>query len=126
MSMGFFSRMNPTVRGLAIVALIAGIVVVLKIEATLVALQALISILFLLAIAWFVFSVWRENRAEIATWSLRSRLTFYGAAVLIVADVGLAWWAGARGLNLLAFLGVLAVSGFSMWRVWRDQRTYGI
>ena len=126
MTMGFFSRLNPTVRGFAIIALVAGVVVVLQLEATLVALSLLMSVLFVLAIVYFVYLVWRENRAEIATWSLRSRLTFYGAAVLIVADVGLAWWAGARGLNLLAFLGVLAVGGFSMWRVWRDQRTYGI
>ncbi len=124
--MSFFSRMNPTVRGFAIIALIAGIVVVLQLEATLVALSALLSILFVLAIVYFVFLVWRENRAEIATWSLRARTTFYGAALLVVADVGVAWWAGARGLNLLAFLGVLAISGFAMWRVWRDQRTYGI
>ncbi len=124
--MSFFSRMNPTVRGFGIIALIAGIVVVLQLEATLVALSALLSILFVLAIVYFVFLVWRENRAEIATWSLRARTTFYGAALLVVADVGVAWWAGARGLNLLAFLGVLAISGFAMWRVWRDQRTYGI
>jgi hypothetical protein len=124
--MSFFSRINPTVRGFAIIALIAGIVVVLQLEATLVALSLVMSILFVLAIAWFVYLVWRENRAEIATWSLRARLVFYGAAALIVADIALAWWAGARGLNLLAFLGVLAIGVFSMWRVWRDQRTYGI
>jgi phage shock protein PspC (stress-responsive transcriptional regulator) len=124
--MSFFSRVNPTVRGFAIIAVIAGLVVVLQLEATLVALSLLMSILFVLAIAYFVFLVWRENRADIATWSLRARSTFYGAALLILADIGLAWYGGAHGLNLLASLGVLAICGFSMWRVWRDQRTYRI
>jgi hypothetical protein len=122
----FFSRMNPTVRGFAIIVLIAIVVVVLQLESTLVALSAILSILFVLAIVFFVFLVWRQNRADIATWSVRARATFYGAALLIVADIGAAWWGGARGLNLLAFLAVLALCGFSMFRVWRDQHSYGI
>ena len=70
------------------------------------------------------FLVWRANRADIATWPLRARASFYGAALLIVADVGVAWLAGARGLNLLAFLGVLVGSGFAMFRIWRDMHHY--
>ena len=121
---GFFSRLNPTLRGFAIIAVIAILIVVLQLEATLVALSAILSILFVLAIAFFVFLVWRQNRADIATWSVRARTTFYGAAVLIVADIGVAWWGGAHGLNLLAFLAVLALCGFAMFRVWRDQHSY--
>jgi hypothetical protein len=123
---GFFSRLNPTLRGFAILALVALVIVVLQLEATLVALSAILSIVFILAIAFFVFVVWRENRADIATWSVRARSTFYGAALLIVADIGAAWWGGARGLNLLAFIAVLAICAFSMFRVWRDQHSYGI
>ena len=123
---GFFSRMNPTLRGFMIIAVIALIIVVLQLQATLLALSAILSIIFVLAIAFFVYLVWRENRAEIATWPARARAAFYGAAVLIVADIGLAWWGGARGLNLIAFLAVLALCGFSMWRVWREQHHYGI
>lgn len=120
----FFSRMNPTLRGLLIVALIALVVVLLQLEGTLLALRAILSIIFVLAIVFFVYLVWRENRADIATWPARARTTFYGAALLIVADIGAAWWGGARGLNLIAFLAVLALCGFSMWRVWRDQHHY--
>lgn len=123
---GFFSRMNPTVRGFAIIVLIAAIVVALQLEATLVALQAILSILFVLAIVFFVYLVWRQNRADIATWSMRARSTFYGAALLIVADIGAAWWGGAHGWNLLAFLAVIAVGGVAMFRVWREQHSYGI
>ena len=121
-----FPRINPTLRGLLIVALIALIVVVLQLQTTVAVVSALLSIAFILALTFFVYLVWRENRAEIATWSLRARLTFYGAALLIVVDIGVRWWRGSPGLQLLAFLGVIVICGFAMWRVWRDQRTYGI
>jgi hypothetical protein len=123
---GIFGRMNPTLRGLLIVALIALVVVLLQLQTTLSVVSALLSIAFILALTFFVYLVWRERRAEIATWSLRARLTFYGAALLIVVDVGVRWWYGAPGLELLAFFAVIVICGFAMWRVWRDQHTYGI
>ena len=97
----FFSRMNPTLRGLLIVALIALIVVALQLQSTLSVVSALLSIAFILAITFFVYLVWRERRAEIATWSLRARVTFYGAALLIVTDIGRAvtWYAGRPTLQ---------------------------
>jgi hypothetical protein len=124
--MSFFRRINPTVRGLLIVALIALVVVVLQLEPTLTVVSALLSIAFVLAITFFIYLLWRERRSEIATWSLRARASFYGAALLIVADIGVKWLWGSPGLELLAFLAVLVVCGFAMWRVWRDQHTYGI
>jgi hypothetical protein len=124
--MGFFSRINPTVRGFAIVALIAVVIVVLQLQATLTVISALLSIAFILAITFFVYLVWRENRAEIATWSARARFAFYGAALLIVAQIGVWWWFGADGPEILAAIAVIVFSAFAMWRVWRDQHTYGI
>ena len=120
----FFSRMNPTLRGFLVLAAIAAIVVVLQLEATLAALVILARVAFLLAIAFFVFLMWRERREGISLWSQRARIVFYGAAVLAVADVGVYWYGGAAGLQILAFVGVLAASGFAMWRTWRDQHTY--
>ena len=122
----FFGRMNPTLRGLLIVALIALVVVVLQLETTLSVISALLSIAFILAITFFVYLVWRERRAEIAMWSLRARVTFYGAALLIVTDIGVRWWKGSPGLQLLAFIGVIVICAVAMWRVWRDQHRYGI
>jgi len=120
-----FSRLNPTLRGFLLIGLIALIVVVLKLEATLIALSIILRIAFFLAVAFFVFLMWRERRDDIDTWSGRSKTVFYGAALLIVADVG-AWI--VRGLgsgpNALAFVLVLGLSGFAMWRVWRDEHTY--
>ncbi len=82
-------------------------------------------IAFLLAIAFFVFLMWRERRAEIGMWSTRARVVFYGAALLAVADLGVDWYGGAHGLQVLAFVGVLVLAGVAMWRTWRDQHTYG-
>jgi small-conductance mechanosensitive channel len=119
-----FSRMNPTVRGFVVLALIAAIVVVLQLEATLTALLILARVAFLLAIAYFVFLMWRERRQGISLWPQRARVVFYGAAVLAVVDVGAYWYGGASGLQILAFVGVLVGCGFAMWRTWRDQHTY--
>jgi len=120
-----FSRINPTLRGFLIIGLIALVVVVLQLEATLVALSIILRIAFFLAIAFFVFLMWRERRSDIDTWSARAKTVFYGAALLIVADVG-AWIVGGldTGLDALAFVLVLGLSGFAMWRIWRDEHSY--
>jgi hypothetical protein len=120
----FFSDMNPFVRGLLIVALVALVIVVLQLYQTLFALQLLARIAFFLAIAFFVYMMWRERRGDIATWSLRSQAVFYGGALLIVVDLGAYFLVGASGPDALAFLLVLGLCGFSMFRVWRDERQY--
>jgi len=121
---GFFSRMNPTLRGFLILALIALIVVVLQLESTLIALTIIARIAFILAIAFFVFLVWRERREEISTWPRRAKLAFYGAAILAVIDLAAYWYGGAHGLQLLAFVAVLLLCGLAMFRIWRDQHHY--
>ena len=121
---GFFSRMNPTVRGFLILILIAAIVVVLQLESTLTALLVLARIAFLLAIAFLVFLIWRERRGEIGMWSVRAQVVFYGAAILAVADLGADWYGGAHGLQVIAFVGVLVICGWAMFRTWRDQHSY--
>ena len=120
----FVSDMNPTVRGFVIIALVAVVIVVLQLQATLVALSLLAQIAFLLAIAFFVYLVWRERRGEIEMWPARARASFYGAAVLIVLDIVAYWLERPSGPDALAFVLVLGICAFSMYRVWRDQRTY--
>jgi hypothetical protein len=120
----FFAEMNPLVRGLLIVGAIALVVVVLQLYATLAALYAIASIAFFIAIAFFVFLMWRERRGEIETWSPRAQFAFYGAALLAVVDLAAYFIVGASGPDALAFLLVLIICGFSMFRVWRDQHTY--
>ncbi len=118
------SRINPTLRGFLIVAAIAGVIVVLRLEATLNALFILARIAFLLAIAFFVYLVWRERRQEIGVWPTRAQAVFYGAALLIVADIGAISFVDETGPDAVAFVLVLALSAFAMWRTWRDQHTY--
>jgi hypothetical protein len=120
----FFTRMNPSLRGFLIILVVVAVIVVLQLERTLDALLILARIAFLLAIAFFIYMVWRERREEIAAWPARARTVFYGAALLAVADLGVDWYGGAHGLQVLAFVGVLAGCGFALWRVWRDQHTY--
>ena len=119
-----FSRMNPTLRGFAIIAAIALAIVLLRLEVTLVALLIVARIAFFLAIAFFVYLMWRERREEIGQWSRRARAVFYGAALLLVADLGANWYGGAHGLQVLAFIAVLVLCGFALYRTWRDQHTY--
>ena len=69
----FFSRMNPTLRGFLIILAIVAVVVVLQLQATLAALLIVARVAFMLAIAFFIYLMWRERREEIAAWPTRAR-----------------------------------------------------
>jgi uncharacterized membrane protein YhhN len=116
---------HPTLRGFMIIAAIAVVVVALSLQPTLTALFLLVRIAFFLAIAFFIYLVWRERREDIAVWPRRAYVTFYGAAILAVASLAVYFWRGAAGWDAAAFLVILGLCGFSMWRVWREQHTYG-
>jgi hypothetical protein len=116
--------MNPTVRGFALIALFSAVIVVLQLESTLVAVSAVLQILFLLAIGFFVYVVWRQRRHAISLWPVRARTAFYGAAGLIIVDIAAYWFDRPSGPDAVAFILVLALAAFSMWRIWRDQHTY--
>jgi hypothetical protein len=124
--MRFLKDMNPFVRGLLVVGLIALVVVVLQLQATLTALFLLAQIAFFLAIAFFIYLLWRERRSDIDTWSTRAKAAFYGAAILAVVDVGAFFLDRPSGREALVFFLVLIICGFAMFRVWRDQHSYGL
>jgi small-conductance mechanosensitive channel len=119
----FVQDMNPLVRGFVVIALIALVVVVLQLQATLTALFLLAQIAFFIAIAVFLYLLWRERRDEVNAWSRRSRAVFFAAILLMVVDVGAYILVGASGPDALAFLLVLGLCGFAVFRVWRDERT---
>jgi hypothetical protein len=121
----FFADMNPTLRGFLIIIAIALVVVILNLETTLVSLRVLASIAFFIAIAVFIYLLWRERRSDISMWPGRARFAFYGGALLIVAALGLFFWSGVSGRSALAFFVILGLAAFSMYRAWRDQHTYG-
>jgi len=118
---------SPSLRAFGILVIIAAVITALQLGTGLRVILAFLQILFLLAIAYVVFMLWRRRREEIAMWSLRSRLVFYGGAALATADVGLAFspWFPNTGLETIVFLAALAGGLFAMWRVWRDEHTYG-
>ena len=120
----YLANMNPTVRGLAIVALVAAVVVVLSLESVLSTVGGLLRIAFFLAIAFFLFLVWRERRSDIEAWSERSRNVFYGAIVLAVIDIGAYIGLQPSGRDALAFFLVLGACAYSAFRVWRQEHTY--
>ena len=121
----FFADMNPTLRGFLIIAVIVLAIIILNQQTALLSLVYLTRIVFFLAVAFFLYLVWRERRGEISTWSSRAQWAFYGAAVLALVSIGTFIVYGASGRNALAFFVILGLCGFSMFRVWRDQHTYG-
>lgn len=120
---------NPTIRGFAIILVIAGVITALRLEDTVAALFLVVRIAFIVAIAYFLFTLWRRRREEISTWSARAQTVFYAAAVLALVNLALAFVPGldypATGLEALVFFAVLAACAFAMWRIWRDEHTYG-
>lgn len=115
---------NPTVRGLALVAAVALVIVLLSLEESLATAGALLRVAFFLAIAFFLFLLWRERRGDIETWSDRGRRTFYGAIVLAVVDVAALIGLSPRGLDAVVFFVVLLACGWAIWRVWRQEHRY--
>ena len=123
--MRLWRDLNPTLRGFFILALIAGAITAASGgERVLFALFVLMRIAFLLAMVWFAYTLWRNHRSEINVWPLRARAVFYGAALLLVADLLVYFFRHVAGPDALAFFLVLGGCGYALWRVWRDQHTY--
>lgn len=106
------------------VAIVALVVVVLSLEPVLAVTGGLLRIAFFLAIAFFLFLVWRERRGDLEAWSQRSRLVFYGAIGLAVVDVGAALGLSPTGGETVAFFVVLGCCAWAVVSVWRSEHTY--
>jgi purine-cytosine permease-like protein len=120
-----WSRIPPLLRGLALIAVVAVIVLVLNLETTLSTAQALVSIAFFLAIAYFLFLVWRERRGDLEAWNDWNRKLFYAAIVLAVIVVGLAIGFGLpESRDALALILSLAACVYVVYRVWRLEHRY--
>jgi amino acid transporter len=124
----WWSELNGTVRGFIVILAIAAVVFVLNLESTLISLGLILQIVFFLAIAVVLYMFWRDRmRHEIETWSERSSRVFYGSALLIIVDFAAFFWPGRRtaGLDAFAFIVVLILAAYAMWRVWHAERTLG-
>ena len=122
--MRLWRDLNPSLRGFFILAVIAGVITAASGERALFALFVLMRVAFLIAMVWFAYTLWRNHRSEIATWPARAKAVFYGAALLLVADLLVYFFRHVAGPDALAFFLVLGGGGYAMWRVWRDQHTY--
>ena len=120
------SRINPTLRGFAIIVLIAVVITLLNFQNAVNSLLLIARIAFFLAIAFFLFLLWRERREEISMWGARSRVVFYGAVLLAVANIAASFTDYPHGgLEVLIFIAVFVACGYSLWRTWRSEHTYG-
>jgi hypothetical protein len=115
---------NGFVRGMALIALVSLVIVALSLEESLVTAGALLRVAFFLAIAFFLFLLWRERRSDIETWNTLSQRTFYGAIVLAVLDVGAVLGLRPTGLDAIVFFVVLACCAWAIVRVWRREHRY--
>jgi hypothetical protein len=117
--------MSPFVRNLLILAGVAVVVLVLNLEVALITVGVLLRIAFILAIAVAVYFFWRDfGRREMSTWPARAQWVVYGAAALLIVDLGWLFLGGLSGPDALAFILVAAACVFAAWRTWQDQRTY--
>lgn len=123
--MRLWQKIPPLARGLGIVALIALVVVVLSLEPVLATVGGLLQIAFYLAVAFFLFLLWRERRGDLEAWSEWNRRVFYAAIVLAVVDIGMAIGLGfPAGVGAFAFVLVLAACAYVVVRVWRLEHRY--
>ncbi len=119
-----WGRIPPLARGLGIVALIAVVVVVLSLEPVLATVGGLLRIVFFLAVAFFLFLLWRERRGDLEAWTELNRKLFYGAIALAVLAIGMAIGLGAPRRDALALVLVLAACVWVVVRVWRLEHRY--
>ena len=120
-----WDRVPPLARGFGIVALIAVVVVVLSLEPVVATVGGLLQIAFFLAVAFFLFLLWRERRGDLEAWSEWNRRLFYAAIVLAVVDIGMAIGLGLpSGPDALAFFLVLGACVYVVVRIWRIEHRY--
>jgi len=116
--------MNPFVRNLGIVAIVAILIVVLNEETALSTAAILLRFAFIVVIAVVAYFFWRDfGRREISMWPERAARAFYAAVGLFIVDIGWYMLAGLSGRDALAFFVVAAICVYVAVRTWRAQRS---
>ena len=79
---------------------------------------------FLAAIAWLLYTVSRQNRLTLATLSDGRRAILYGAFGLIALLIAGTDEMFNTGGGTLAWILLLGVSAAAIWRIWLEANTY--
>ena len=79
---------------------------------------------FLAAIAWMVFTLSRQNQLTLAALSDGRRAILYGALGLIALLIAGSDELFASGGGTLAWLLLLGASIAAIWRIWTEANTY--
>jgi hypothetical protein len=116
--------MNPFLRNLAILAVLALAIVVLNQETALATAGMLVRFAFIILIGLGAYFFWRDfARREIQTWPQRAAIAFYCAVGLLIVDIGWFMLAGVSGRDALAFFVVAAICVYVGIRTWREQKS---
>lgn len=80
-----------------------------------------IRVLILVGLAYFVYTLWRNNRSRLQWLNRTQKLLFYGAgALLVIVVLGSFAPIGWNLLTALMFIVVVGACIFVMWRMWRE------
>jgi len=83
-----------------------------------------LTLIFLAAIAWFVYRLYREQQLTLATLTDAQKAGLFGAvggiALLIVAYDEFHSWTG----GLLLWIGLMAACVAAIFTIWRNASTY--
>lgn len=84
----------------------------------------ILQIAILVAIVYFLYTVYRENRSRLSWLSGQKRALFYGAAILLIAVVvasfAIPFFGGWSLFTAVAFFGVIGLCAFVMYRIWTE------
>ena len=108
-----------------LIAIVSAVIVALSLENVLLTASALMRIAFFLAIAFFLFLVWRERRGDLEAWTDWNRKLFYAAVLLAVVAIGLAIGYGLPGTrDAFALVATVGLCVYVVVRVWRAEHRY--
>ena len=79
---------------------------------------------FLAAIAWLLYTLGRQNRLTLATLSDGRRAILYGAFGLIALLIAGTDEMFNTGGGTLAWILLLGLSAAAIWRIWLEANTY--
>jgi hypothetical protein len=114
--------MSRTVINWVVVGLIAAVITVLQVLAgpVIAILLIAVRVLILAALVYFLYTLWRTNRARLSYLDRRQKLLFYGAGALLILVVFGSFLLSWTLLTTLMFFAIIGGCAFVMWRVYQD------